>query len=155
MFATTHENPKRRLIQCLGKALAAENGFFMTREEARIQRVRGFPTVAQRNHNPGLLRKWSTHPVEGGFVVFPSLAIGTAALIEHLTSCVYHKKVTAFTLLWGQGQDPEHIGYAGLYCNLSAGECSIKADSILKAALGEYKPGSNSDIHTLLCLLTD
>jgi hypothetical protein len=62
------------LVDRLAWAIAKIEGFFVTPEEAAARRLR-HPTRAQRNANPGNIRRWTgaggwPYPQNGGFVDF-------------------------------------------------------------------------------------
>ena len=78
---------RQQLIDRLAEAFAHEEGFFVTEEQARAARLT-FPTRAQRNLNPGNIRRWrrngKPYPQSSGYVDFAALFPGDreAALAE-------------------------------------------------------------------------
>lgn len=71
---------RSEVIEIMAQASAHKEGFYVTAEQARANRMR-FPTRAQRNANPGNVRRWKSangtpYPVEGGYVDFVAWAGG-------------------------------------------------------------------------------
>ena len=70
------------LIQKLATAISIHEGFTLTQEQAR-KRGAKWPTRAQRNANPGNIRRWSRngvpYPENGGYVDFVAWAKGDTA----------------------------------------------------------------------------
>lgn len=62
---------KQLLCQIYGQGIGHREGFFITEAEARARRIR-FPTLAQKNHNPGNLRMWGSYPIVAGYANFPA-----------------------------------------------------------------------------------
>lgn len=88
---------RQMLIDKLARAIAEKEGFYVTEEQARARNIR-YPTLAQRNANPGNIRRWRDasnrpYPTHRGYVDFVEWAserlrgasrdeISTAALNE-------------------------------------------------------------------------
>lgn len=68
---------RQELIERLAQAIAEYEGFFVTEEEARRRKIR-WPTRAQRNANPGNIRRWRKDGIEyprtDGYVDFVAWA---------------------------------------------------------------------------------
>jgi hypothetical protein len=68
---------KKSLIDHIALAIAAYEGFLITKEDAEKARL-VWPTRAQRNANPGNVRTWrregKNYPTQGGFVDFVTWA---------------------------------------------------------------------------------
>lgn len=67
------------MIQRIAKAIATMEGYFITPEQAKSRGI-SYPTISQRNNNPGNLRSWGSTPISGGFAAFASAEEGWAAL---------------------------------------------------------------------------
>lgn len=66
------------LIDRLARAIAEKEGFYITEEQARARAIK-WPTRAQRNANPGNIRRWRDaqgreYPRDGGYVDFVAWA---------------------------------------------------------------------------------
>lgn len=70
---------RAKLMTVIAQAIARHEGYFVSREQARQRGIR-WPTLAQRNNNPGNLRRWNNLPNSSGYVQFPSAEAGWAAL---------------------------------------------------------------------------
>ena len=57
------------LIHSIAYAIAQMEGFFLSEAEARRRGIR-WPTIAQRNANPGNIRRWQGYPQTDGYVDF-------------------------------------------------------------------------------------
>lgn len=70
---------RQELIDRLADGFAHEEGFYIMEEQARKTKI-CFPTRAQRNLNPGNIRRWSRggkqYPCSGGYVDFGALFAG-------------------------------------------------------------------------------
>jgi hypothetical protein len=75
--------PVRSKLDTLARTIAEREGFFVTERQAREQQLK-WPTVAQRNHNPGNLRRWKGFPTVKGYAVFPDDATGWAKLRKQI-----------------------------------------------------------------------
>lgn len=69
---------RQELLDKLSRAIAENEGFFVTNAQAKARRIR-YPTRAQINANPGNLRAWrdakgQTYPTGGGYVDFVAWA---------------------------------------------------------------------------------
>jgi glutathione S-transferase len=69
---------RQELLDKLARAIAENEGFFVTEAQARARNIR-FPTRAQINANPGNLRAWRDakgrpYPTSGGYVDFVAWA---------------------------------------------------------------------------------
>jgi hypothetical protein len=69
---------RSELIDRLSRAIAKREGFYATAAQAKTQKLQ-LPTRAQRNANPGNVRKWRdsrnrTYPRSGGCVDFVTWA---------------------------------------------------------------------------------
>lgn len=67
------------LIHRLSKAIAEHEGYYVTEKEARDRGIK-YPTRAQRQYNPGNIRKWKdragmSYPRTGGYVDFMAWAV--------------------------------------------------------------------------------
>lgn len=60
---------KGELIDKIALAIARMEGFLITEEEAFKAGIK-WPTIAQRNCNPGNVRKWAGYPRTDGYVDF-------------------------------------------------------------------------------------
>ena len=68
-----------QLVDRLAEAIAKHEGFFVTAQQARARGIK-YPTMAQRNANPGNIRQWKDgcgrpYPKAGGYVDFVSWAM--------------------------------------------------------------------------------
>ena len=66
------------LVDRLARAIAEYEGFYVTEAQARMRRIR-YPTLAQRNANPGCIRRWrdargTPYPISHGYVDFVAWA---------------------------------------------------------------------------------
>ena len=70
---------RAQLIEAIASAISYKEGFHVTEEQAKRSGMR-WPTRAQRNNNPGNIRRWSRggkpFPMDGGYAVFPSVQVG-------------------------------------------------------------------------------
>lgn len=71
---------RSELIESMAQAIAIKEGFRVTAEQARANKMR-FPTRAQRNANPGNIRRWrdkqnQPYPTADGYVDFVTWAGG-------------------------------------------------------------------------------
>jgi hypothetical protein len=66
------------------RAIAEREGYFVTEEQAKQRKLR-WPTLAQRNNNPGNLRMWKGFPRNGGYAAFPDAATGWAKLSKQIS----------------------------------------------------------------------
>jgi hypothetical protein len=69
---------RQELLDKLARAIAENEGFFVTEAQAKARKMR-FPTRAQINANPGNLRTWRDakgrpYPTSGGYVDFVAWA---------------------------------------------------------------------------------
>lgn len=68
---------RKRLIGSIAEAIAEKEGFRVTQDQAADRRI-PWPTIAQRNANPGNIRAWRRnrrpYPTRGGFVDFVAWA---------------------------------------------------------------------------------
>ncbi len=69
---------RQELLDKLARAIAENEGFFVTEAQAKARKIR-FPTRAQINANPGNLRVWRDtkgrpYPTSGGYVDFVAWA---------------------------------------------------------------------------------
>jgi len=93
---------KGELIPKIAEAIAHQEGFYITEEQARRRGIR-WPSLSQRHANPGNVRRWSPkHPVKNGYVDFVAWAGGDydravsegwrvlKALIEQYIAGKYH-----------------------------------------------------------------
>jgi len=70
---------RTELIDRLARAIAKREGFYVTQAQARASRLT-FPTLAQRNANPGNVRQWKDaqnrpYPQHAGYVDFVAWAM--------------------------------------------------------------------------------
>jgi hypothetical protein len=69
---------RQELIDALSRAIAEQEGFFLTEAQAKRRGIR-YPTRAQTNANPGNVRAWKDargrpYPISGGYVDFVAWA---------------------------------------------------------------------------------
>lgn len=69
---------REELIDRLAQAIAEKEGFYVSEQEARARGIR-YPTLAQRNANPGNIRRWRDasgrpYPTAKGYVDFVAWA---------------------------------------------------------------------------------
>jgi hypothetical protein len=68
---------RQELIQKLSEAIAEMEGFYITEAQAKARKI-PYPTLAQRNSNPGNIRRWrrlgKPYPVSNNFVDFKAWA---------------------------------------------------------------------------------
>jgi hypothetical protein len=69
---------RRELVDRVALAIAEYEGFSLTEAQARARQI-PYPTLAQRNANPGNVRRWSDargkpYPTHGGYVDFVAWA---------------------------------------------------------------------------------
>lgn len=70
-------------LEKLKRAIARQEGFY----------VQG--SLAQRNHNPGNLRRWQGYPTVKGFAVFPTDEVGFEKMEKNLrTYCKRWPQIT-------------------------------------------------------------
>jgi hypothetical protein len=69
---------KLELVDRLARAIAEKEGFYVTEAQARARQI-PYPTLAQRNANPGNIRRWTDargkpYPTARGYVDFVAWA---------------------------------------------------------------------------------
>lgn len=78
---------RTELIRVIANSIAHREGYYITAQQAQKRGMK-WPTRAQRNNNPGNLRRWSRSDVydsadpKNRYVIFPSDKAGWAALHE-------------------------------------------------------------------------
>lgn len=76
---------RTELIRVIADSIAHHEGYYITAQQAQKRGLR-WPTRAQRNNNPGNLRRWSKFDAydsadpKNRYVIFPSEEAGWAAL---------------------------------------------------------------------------
>lgn len=102
---------KQVLIGALATAIAEYEGFFITKKQATVRKL-AYPTLAQRNNNPGNLRPWPgcTLPVVGGYIKFSEQEAGWRQLEKQIEKNVFTRRLT-FAEFFG-GKPGVYAGYA-------------------------------------------
>lgn len=70
-------------LEKFGEAIAEMEGFNLTQQQA-VRNGAAFPTVAQRNKNPGNLRNWERRLSKNGYAEFASVKEGFMALYAQI-----------------------------------------------------------------------
>lgn len=118
----------------------------------RVESGNGNPaSLAVRNNNPGNLRSWGSYPVVDGYVKFPDMATGMAALEQQV-----QKNISRGLNLYEffGGKSGVYSGYAPaadanqprLYAQTVAGWLGISPEAPLSSVGGSSAaPGAGSD----------
>lgn len=90
-----------RLLSLFSEAIATKEGFYLTLRQARQRNLR-FPSLAQRNNNPGNLRSWGTRPISEGYASFASIEAGFQALRSQCRKNIFQRKLSFREFFAGQ-----------------------------------------------------
>ena len=113
---------KRNTLDSFVDAIARFEGFYVPRSRA------------QRNNNPGNLRSWGRNPIVAGFVKFPTLEAGWAALRRQCERNIYERKLNCYEFFGGKkgvypGYAPDSDGnHSRQYAAFVANRCAIAPD---------------------------
>lgn len=95
-------------IEKFAEAIAEVEGFNLTQAQA-VRIGTKWPTLAQRNHNPGNLRKWERRLNKEGFALFGSAKEGFLALYAQIILNVL-RGLTTYEFF--KGKPGVYSGYA-------------------------------------------
>lgn len=96
------------VIALIVERIAQFEGYRVTAKQAKQSRA-VFPTLAQKNNNPGNLRSWGTRPIVGGYAQFPTPEEGFKALRTQVDKVI--KKGVTFHEFFA-GKPNVYPGYA-------------------------------------------
>lgn len=96
------------VIAQIADRIAKVEGYYVTAKQAQQSRSK-FPSLAQKNNNPGNIRSWGTRPVVNGYAQFPSVEEGFKALRTQVDKVI--KRGVTFREFFG-GKDKVYPGYA-------------------------------------------
>jgi len=126
---------REELIYRLVQAIAEHEGFFVTEDQAKARKIK-FPTLAQRNANPGNIRSWKDaagrqYPQSMGYVDFVTWASGRfpGASPEELRRRAVEEGWRILRVLVGQYLDGKYTGHP----------------PTLYEMFGKYAPASDSN----------
>jgi hypothetical protein len=107
---------RSELVDRLSRAIAAREGFYVTEAQAKAQKLK-YPTLAQRNANPGNIREWRNsrnqpYPQSSGYVDFVAWASNTfpGATAEELSQKALAEGWRVLRKLVGQYLDGKYTG---------------------------------------------
>lgn len=70
---------RKDIIASIAERIATFEGFFLTKKQSQNTGAK-FPTLAQKNNNPGNIRNWGKSKIVGGYAVFDTPEAGWTAL---------------------------------------------------------------------------
>ena len=95
---------RTQLIKEFADAIAHEEGFYLTEVQARQRKI-PFPSLCQRNCNPGNLRAWGSFEKVDGYVNFGKPELGWQALQKQCDRNIFDRELTFFEFFAGQRND--------------------------------------------------
>ena len=94
------------LVSTFAEAIGNYEGFFVTQEQAKARGI-AWPTIAQKNGNPGNLRSWGDRPINKGYAQFvksdgsPDPDAGIRALFQQVSKMI-KRNLTFLTAFQGE-----------------------------------------------------
>lgn len=88
------------LIASIAERIATFEGYFVSKKQSQNTGAK-FPTLAQKNNNPGNIRSWGKSKIVGGYAVFDTPEAGWTAL-RHQIGLLIDRGLTTYEFFGGK-----------------------------------------------------